>query len=279
MSTVDDFSAEISMIQDADLPILFGKRIQLFPYQIEFIRHILEGNCVCVIKARCTGYTSAYLLHVLFRLYRMYLEDRVAYDDAGFVIVSQSGAASKNASDFIKRGLHLFSDAKFVLTVMDHIKFLSPGTIKTGLIGHRRMDIDEVFFDEYMLFPAVTDLSLLQYSFHIKKIVGVTTMGNNKSPVQKFINEFSKNNPDVIFTPWYECPLHNKNLKWERLGIVYEEPTIDEEGNVEYNREKWRKMVSEFWNPTNEWFEKINPVLGPSTEQELNCKNGKRIFF
>lgn len=291
MSAVDEFWDEISLIKNynltsgTSLSTLFGKengeRIRLHPYQVKFLRHIYEANCVCAVKARCAGYTSAYLLHVLFRLYRTFLENRAEYDKLNFIIVSCNKALSVHSENFIKRGLHIFDSAEFVLTALDHITFLTPGTLRTRLIGYRYRDVDEVFFDEYHFFPDDTDLSSLEYALNVKKVIGVTTIGDGKSPVQKYINHFSDNNPDVIFTPWYECPMYNKHLRWERLGIVVEEKVIDEEGNVQYDPDGWRKRIANFWEPKSDWSEKYKGLIlsQESFEKEFNCKNGKRIFF
>ncbi|MBP5725284.1 MAG: DEAD/DEAH box helicase family protein [Bacteroidales bacterium] len=291
MSAIDEFWDEFSLIKTynltngSNLSNLFGKengeRIHLYPYQIKFLRHIYTENCVCVVKARRAGYSSAYLLHALFRLYRTFLVDRAEYDKLNFIVVSCNKALSVHSEKFIRNGLRLFDNADFVLTALDHITFLTPGTLKTRLVGYKHRDVDEVFFDEYHFFPDNTDLSSLEYALNVKKVIGVTTMGNVKSTVQKYINKFSKNEPDVIFTPWYECPLYNKHLKWERLGIVVEEKSIDEEGNVEYDPDGWRRKIANFWEPKSDWSEKYEGlILSQETfDKEFNCKNGKRIFF
>lgn len=284
MSEIDEFWNEFSLIMRYGLSTLFGKEsgehIRLYQYQIEFLRHIYAENCVCVVKSRCTGYTSAYLLHALFRLYRTFLEDRTKYDKLNFIVVSCNRALSVHSENFIKRGLHVFDNTDFVLTALDHITFLTPGTLKTRLVGYNHRDVDEVFFDEYYLFPDDTDLSSLEYALNVKKVIGITTMGDGKSPVQKYINNFSRYNPDVIFTPWYECPIYNKRLRWERLGVVFEERVIDDEGNVQYNPDEWRRKIANFWEPKSDWSEKYKGLISQEGfEKEFNCKNGKRIFF
>lgn len=252
---------------------------ELYPYQEEYIKHIYSNNCVCAIKARCTGYSTAYLLHSVFLLHKTYKTGKEAYDNCTFVAVLPNEASLKRSERFLNQVLRMFDDADFAVTAMKHYRLLTPGMIRTRMIGFPRREITELYLDEYAYFPEDTDLSLFDYSFIVNKLIGATTLNKGVSTAQEFINKFSKGHPDTIFTPWYECPKFNKNLKWERLGIVQREPTIDDNGNVEYDREKWRKMISEFWNPTNEWFEEFCHMELPTTEQELNCKNGQQLLF
>ena len=165
---------------------------------------------------------------------------------------------------------------KFVKEVLSHLNLLSPGRVKNWIISRRCRRIEELFLDEYAFLENVDFLGQLFTSFEIAKVIGVTTLGNGTSNAQKFINNLS---PSVIFTPWYECPNLNKNLEWERLGTVIKEPTINKDGDVAYNPEKWRLMISDWWTPTNEWYRKMCELMTPTFKQELNCKNDKRIFF
>jgi hypothetical protein len=75
------------------------------------------------------------------------------------------------------------------------------------------------------------------------------------------------NNYKVTYLKWYYDPRFNKNLKWYKENIAVdkngeetkdilweEEETIDKEGNVAYNPERWKKMEGDGWKATSPWF-------------------------
>ena len=259
------------------LPKILGEEgAKLYPYQEKFIDTINANKCTCVIKARRAGYTKSYLLHSLFRLYELYKTDKPSYEKSVFVMIFHNGMAANYAETFLENALCHFEQDKFVKEALSHLNLLTPGRVKNWIISRRCRRIEELFLDEYAFLGNVDFLGQLFTSFEIAKLIGVTTLGNGTSNAQKFINNLS---PSVIFTPWYECPNLNKNLEWERLGTVIKEPTINKDGDVAYNPEKWRLMISNWWTPTNEWYRKMCELMTPTFKQELNCKNDKRIFF
>lgn len=62
---------------------------------------------------------------------------------------------------------------------------------------------------------------------------------------------------------WYQDPRYNKYLKWTRKNEttgereVYEEPLLDEKGNIEYNEAHWEEMVRNGWKPTSPWYTRM----------------------
>lgn len=259
------------------LPKILGKEgVKLYPYQEKFIDTINANECTCVVKARSAGYTVSYLLHSLFRLYELYKTDKPSYEESVFAMIFCNQMAANHAENFTKNALHYFEEGEFVAGSLSHFNFLTPGRIENWMISRRYRRIEELYLDEYAFLENVVFLDRLFTLSEIAKVIGVTTLKNGISNAQKYINNLF---PSVIFTPWYECPNLNKNLEWERLGIVIKEPTINKDGDVAYNPEKWRLMISNWWTPTNDWYRKMCGLMEPSFNQKLNCKNDKRIFF
>lgn len=69
-----------------------------------------------------------------------------------------------------------------------------------------------------------------------------------------------KNNYNAVEFKWFQDPRYNRWLKWskkdEKTGEIkwIEEPVIDDEGNIPYDEEKWRKLEKEGWEPTSPWY-------------------------
>lgn len=69
-----------------------------------------------------------------------------------------------------------------------------------------------------------------------------------------------KNNFYTVEFKWFQDPRYNKRLKWHRRNadngeeeeIV--ETTVDNDGSIEYNEEKWRKLEREGWTPISPWY-------------------------
>lgn len=87
-----------------------------------------------------------------------------------------------------------------------------------------------------------------------------------------------ENNYHATEFRWYQDPRYNKHLKWHRLsesgGIEWRTETVlDESGSVEYNEERWEKMIKDGWEPTSNWYEHMcksfnNDMI--KINQELN---------
>jgi hypothetical protein len=69
------------------------------------------------------------------------------------------------------------------------------------------------------------------------------------------------NNFKVVDFKWYQDLRYNRNLKWykknEKTGeTIWEvEKTLDEFGKINYDEERWKKLVSDGWTPTSPWYE------------------------
>ena len=60
---------------------------------------------------------------------------------------------------------------------------------------------------------------------------------------------------------WFQDPRYNKHLTWKRLDKetgdvdIIKEETIDELGSVEYNDEKWSKLLTDGYMPSSVWYD------------------------
>lgn len=73
-----------------------------------------------------------------------------------------------------------------------------------------------------------------------------------------------ENNYKAVEFKWYQDPRYNRNLSWYKINKKsgetewIKEEIINELGNVEYNEEKWKKMVRDGWTPTAPWYEDMS---------------------
>ncbi len=62
---------------------------------------------------------------------------------------------------------------------------------------------------------------------------------------------------------WYQDPRYNRFLKWvkkdEDTGKteIFEEPVLNNKGDIEYNEEHWDKMHQQGYKPTSPWYERM----------------------
>lgn len=97
------------------------------------------------------------------------------------------------------------------------------------------------------------------------KIIMVSTP-NGKD--QLYYKTYSKaitksNNYNAVEFKWFQDPRYNRWLKWSKKNEEtgeYEwinEPVIDENGNIPYDEEKWRKLERDGWSPTSPWYSEM----------------------
>lgn len=96
------------------------------------------------------------------------------------------------------------------------------------------------------------------------KIIMVSTPCG-KDPL--YYNTYRKAiNGENNFTPvefrWYQDLRYNRFLKWykkNKNGDVEwdEDPTIDKNGNIIYDEERWKRLTRNGWTPTSPWYEEM----------------------
>ena len=67
-----------------------------------------------------------------------------------------------------------------------------------------------------------------------------------KQDIWNFLDQGKDNDTAHIVTHWYEVPCYNKYLVWAKYKA---EPTIDDEGNIKYDKEHWQKMIEDGYRP------------------------------
>lgn len=68
---------------------------------------------------------------------------------------------------------------------------------------------------------------------------------------------------DLVEMKWFQDPRYNKHLEWYRVNEETKEPeylkeeTIDKDGNIAFNPERWAEMEKDGWKPRSPWYIKM----------------------
>lgn len=97
------------------------------------------------------------------------------------------------------------------------------------------------------------------------KIIMVSTPnGKDQLYYQTYKQALEKRNGyTVVEFKWYQDLRYNRYLKWhrknEKTGVEewVVEDTIDDEGRINYEPDKWRDLEKQGWKPTSPWYEKM----------------------
>lgn len=71
------------------------------------------------------------------------------------------------------------------------------------------------------------------------------------------------NNYELVEFKWHQDPRYNKNLEWTRKNEttgdydIIKEPTINENGDIRYDNERWEKLMEDKWKPRAPWYIKM----------------------
>ena len=239
-----------------------GKPIELYPYQKAFLKALHENDNVVVCKARQLGYTTAYILHLVCSLYNAFKENNGFVEnpkDAAslkYLIIAHNGMMSNEHRRMIEEVIDEIHEYDFTNFVNKYkpIIYSSCSNVRSKLISVP--EVQEAFMDEFAFFYDWN--ANLQYILpeRVHKIVGVTTFYFDREAEEKDIKnlmERTKKKTAYIETHWYEHPAHRKNLMW-----IVPQPTIDKEGNTEYNEEEFKKKIAMGWIPTSSYTDKMN---------------------
>lgn len=267
-------SREITFIEELH-PRIGGSEIKkLTDYQEELLFHLHEGNNVVVYKTRQCGYTTVLMLHVLFLMHEEFCKN-------GFKCVSNVlfVEPTANCKEDIKKKLREIIEttplnyssgfAKEIekhvtITTYDRIDKLCGKVFNYAIYDEfafaNQTDFKNMFQSVYgsMLgyvdtkeHAAPTGTSVLVSSFNEEN------EEKTKRDVEKLMEKIS--NTVFMQTHWYEVSTLNKNLVWKKYEV---EPTIDAEGNVRYDRERWEQRIADGWIPTSPKYEKMCELLG-----------------
>lgn len=97
------------------------------------------------------------------------------------------------------------------------------------------------------------------------KIIMVSTPnGKDQLYYQTYKQGLEKRNGyTVVEFKWYQDLRYNRFLKWhrknEKTGVEewVVEDTIDDEGRINYEPDKWRDLEKQGWKPTSPWYERM----------------------
>lgn len=142
-----------------------------------------------------------------------------------------------------------------------------------------------VFFDESAFIEEglVTYAAAIMSTSSVKnpKIIMVSTPnGKDELYYRTYRQALSReNNFTISEFRWYQDPRYNHNLKWfkkdKETGVVSwdEDERINGEGEINYDEERWAKLVRDGWTPTSPWYENQKQTLNNDTiriAQELD---------
>lgn len=268
-----DLARELAFLKKLDLKIR-GTKIKLEEYHEELLFHAYEGKNVVVYKTRQSGYTTLLLLHILYILHQEYCTNSFKCT-SNILFVEPNGGMCEDAKRKLKEIIDstpLTYSMGYAKEVMKHITFTTYNRID-NLCGKC---FDYAVYDEFALVEPSDFQNFFQCAFATMTkgrevpennpptgtSILVSSFSNEneekaKREIEKFVKEIG--GFEFMTTHWYEVPSMNKNLVWKKYEV---EPTIDEEGNVRYDKERWQKRIADGWIPTSPRFERMCEILG-----------------
>ena len=124
--------------------------------------------------------------------------------------------------------------------------------------------LDEAAFIEEGVAAFTTAAATMASNPTSKTIMVSTPNGRDELYYNTYRQALSKENNFVaVQFRWYQDPRFNKYLVWTKKNketgeILYDEdPIIDNEGNIEYNEERWARLEHKGWKPTAPWYDEM----------------------
>ena len=265
-------SREISIINSLNANVRGSKPIKLCDYQEEFLFHLHEGKNVVVYKTRQSGYTTLTLLHILYILHIEFCTNSYKCHSQ-ILYVAPNGAMKDDAKNKLKElvmSCTLGNCEDFLKEILKHVTFTTYNRVDT-LCGKC---FDFAFYDEFAFASQndFTDFVNCAYatmqrdrkvSDHLPP-AGTSAFvssfsDENEESAKKMVEKLLSDNTVLMETHWYEVPELSKNLVWKKYEV---EPTIDKEGHVKYDKERWAQRIADGWIPTSPKFENLCELLG-----------------
>lgn len=121
--------------------------------------------------------------------------------------------------------------------------------------------LDEAAFIENGVSVYATASATLASNPNAKTVMVSTPNGKDQLYYNTYRLAMAKENNFVaVQFRWYQDPRYNRNLRWYRKDPTTGEmmwdydKVINAEGDIEYNEERWEKLMHEGWTPTDEWY-------------------------
>ena len=239
---------------------------EMFEYQKQFILNIHLSKEGCFVKkCRRAGISAVYSAHVAHR---------IASEGCSMgrvMILSPYSSMNEEIRKTIKMFLGGPSEEKIL---REKVIFATPGTFASRVCSQRS---SEVYIDEADFIENLHDLMLCLVGVH-EKIILVSTPQNRKA--KKCVKE----NEEEVFDfnyyfkmssdknwlkqtiKWFEVPFFNMHLTWVKTE---KEPTINHNGDVEYDKERWEAMLCAGWTPCSPAHDALVKELGESGTFEM----------
>lgn len=99
---------------------------------------------------------------------------------------------------------------------------------------------------------------------HAKIVMVSTPNGKDQLYYRTYEQALShKNNYNAVEFKWFQDLRYQRNLKWSRKNektgeIEWDiDPVINENGDIPYDEERWRRLEREGWQPESPWYTKM----------------------
>lgn len=124
--------------------------------------------------------------------------------------------------------------------------------------------LDEAAFLEDGVAAYTTAAATMASNPNSKTVMVSTPNGRDPLYYNTYRQALAKeNNFTAVEFRWYQDPRFNHHLVWkkkdEKTGewVFDEDPIIDNEGNVKYDEERWRKLERSGWKPDAPWYREM----------------------
>lgn len=249
-----------------------GLITKLTDYQENFILETHLNRNVVVHKCRQAGYTTVLLALAFCKLWFRYMNDPLGNRlNTKVLFVSPNAQMANDAKEkFLRIAASMKLPEGSVLMplmveerlqmVRSRIVFAHPGNVHNKLCGTMYTD---AYFDEFAFIDNIDEI----YTCFVgggpidsNAVFATSFDDKRKEKTIRITDNLVHHGAKFIETHWYELPKYNKNLVWKKYKV---EPTIDEEGNIKYDKEHFDKMISDGWIPTSQAYEKLSEMIGP----------------
>jgi len=263
-----------------------GKKTQFhcFPRQKEFLKALAENKNVIAVKPRQCGITtlsSAWaaaecafsssaspqtILCIANKLdqaneiiikVRDFLEQVPRWIWGGEFFSPDPNSEKNTKSIFIK-------DAKSELKLFNGCRILARASgpnAARGISAVSTLILDEAAFIEDGLSVYTTAAATMASNPNSKTVMVSTPNGRDELYYNTYRQALTHENGfTAVQFRWYQDPRFNKYLVWKKKDSITgewlydEDRVIDDEGNIEYNEERWTKLEHGGWKAESPWY-------------------------
>lgn len=218
--------------------------LKLYEYEQEFLINLYTHKELYVRKARQAGLTTFYAAHIAYGI--LSLMNNTSITLPKFLVVCSSTSAAREfeqkVTDFLLQDAR-FKEKNIFSFLRKYLKCVgASNNLENYLIGcsYKEIGFDECEWSNVYDTPGI---------FYLADRVVCFSTPNPKQDISSLKKEMYY---DEIH--WYQIPRYNRNLKWVKC---VNEKTIDNEGNIEYNKEHFHEMLEQGYVPTSPDYEKM----------------------